>query len=360
VTTILIDMGDGTTAPMTPPGDLGDAFAAIIAEALSWDEAHRTAMNARYTAATAAVGFVDAVGRIFTVLSRAGLFWSGEFGEDNMPPEAGPYIDTLCRKWSVGAAEVAAAVLARDLRLVTEADFTTITGWWTAAGLKLPDPGYSAMRLQGIHDDTIVYAADPAEADRHAKHLVDDRYRIPGWPLTSACTYDTTAADGRFFGMPGMVWYRERRQVFGADLVVGDWLDTDDHHGARAIADIPSSQPPASACTRIVMIGGGEPVTVSTNLEYRVVDPDTLVDMDAERPYEFTGGPWDGQVQFRPRAGETVLNCLVDGDRPEWVTGDSRPGIDQYVPDHILGDTVQMHWRTPTPADIEYARTSNN
>jgi hypothetical protein len=199
---ITIDLGDGRTAPMTPPAELGGAFAAVIAEALSWDDARRAEIEGIYRAAEeqahaarngetvvdscgryrpAGDGLDAAADRIEVTVDD--LFgWSCQFGEPEDPdepasPEAGPYIDTLRGNDMSGAAVVAAAVLARDLHLVTEADFNTATGWWVAAGLPLPParptPGAS------------IFADDADDVAQNAADLRSNEYRITGWPIAA-------------------------------------------------------------------------------------------------------------------------------------------------------------------------------
>lgn len=103
---------------------------------------------------------------------------------------------------------------------------------------------------------------------------------------------------GRFCGHPGLVWYATVRKVKGADLKVGDWLDTLDHRGARRIFGIFAGPAPADLDTppverlralrrsdvdsglRTVMVGGGETETVRVDVEYDVVDPDSQVTPD--------------------------------------------------------------------------------
>jgi hypothetical protein len=100
---------------------------------------------------------------------------------------------------------------------------------------------------------------------------------------------------GRFCGYPGLVWYATVRKVKGADLRVGDWLDTLDHRGARAIYGIFAGAAPADTdmvdvehlCRLTgrdldsglltVMVAGGETETIRVDVEYDVVDPDSQV-----------------------------------------------------------------------------------
>lgn len=87
---------------------------------------------------------------------------------------------------------------------------------------------------------------------------------------------DDSGYDGRYDGIPGLVWYARARQVSGADLAVGDWLDSLDHRGARKIFGI-TAQDPDSA-TREVTFSFGDTETVRTDVMYDVVDPDSQVD----------------------------------------------------------------------------------
>lgn len=358
---LVIDLDDGRTAPMTPPDTLGEAFAAVIAETLSWDSDRRAALSDRHAAAEDEPGFMEASDRVDANLYRAGLAWSCQFGDEGEPPEAGPYIDTLREEWSRGAADVAAAVLARDLRLITEPDFTTLTGWWTAAGLPLPDAGYTALRLAHAGDSAVLWAENQDDVERNAAELDSERYRIPGWPMPAVCVLGMSVADGRYTGMPGLNWYRKTRQVPAADLTVGDWLDTDDRRGARRIESIPIGQPGDG--TRTVFIGGDEPVTVQLGRSYRVVDPDTLVDIRVERPVVFRGGPADGQVSYQPRAAQRQhVRTTLGVDRDAlWGAADVwAADVERYAP---APDAEQdepaaevMVWRLPTDTEMVSAR----
>lgn len=175
MTTITIDMGDGKTAPMTPPPALGAAFLAVVAEGLSWDATRQAEVEAALDAVDDTDAFQDAAERIGEALGAADLSWSCQFGEEGEPPEAGPYIDTLHENRLDGAGYVAAAVLARDLGVVTEADFATVTGWWVAVGLTLPEARAGAT-----------FAADEYQVDKQALTVRYARYDVPGWPLAAA------------------------------------------------------------------------------------------------------------------------------------------------------------------------------
>ncbi len=358
---LVIDLEDGRTAPMTPPDTLGAAFAAVIAETLSWDNDRRAAISDLHAAAEDEPGYTEVSDRADETLTRAGLAWSFQFGEEGEPPESSPYIDTLREEWSRGAADVAAAVLARDLRLITEADFTTLTAWWTAAGLPLPEAGYTALRLAFLGDDAVLWAEDQDDVARNADELAFERYRIPGWPMPAVSVLGMTVAEGRYAGMPGLNWYRKTRPVAAADLTVGDWLDTDDRRGARRIESIPIEQPDDG--TRTVLIGGGEPVTVQLGRTYRVVDPDTLVDINVERPVVFRGGPVDGQVSYQPRAAmrQHVRTTLGVEHDALWGAADVWPAsMERYAPapeeeqDEPAAEV--MVWRLPTNNELVAAR----
>ncbi len=108
----------------------------------------------------------------------------------------------------------------------------------------------------------------------------------------------TPAYSGNFCGYPGMVWYSRVRKVKGADLKVGDWLDTLDHRGARKIFGILAGPAPAdqgvpdaeylgnihfrarNSNLLTVVVGGGETETIRADVEYDVVDPDSQVTPD--------------------------------------------------------------------------------
>lgn len=81
----------------------------------------------------------------------------------------------------------------------------------------------------------------------------------------------------RFSGIPGMVWYATVQQVRGDKLQVGQWLDSLDHRGARAIMAI---HPGATSDDRTVEFSFGDTETVRCDVEYDVVDPNSQVTPD--------------------------------------------------------------------------------
>ena len=173
MSTITIDMNDGTTAPMTPPPALGPAFAQFIAKVLAWDDEILDHINDQYLAT--GDDYDDAYERVEDRLVVADVYiWSCTFGQEDEPDMAGPYIDTV-RKFSVASAEVACFVLARDLGLVTEDDFKTMTGWWVAAGL----PDLPPAR------DGATFAPDQKSASDRAWRLHTVRDGGKGWPLSA-------------------------------------------------------------------------------------------------------------------------------------------------------------------------------
>ncbi len=100
----------------------------------------------------------------------------------------------------------------------------------------------------------------------------------------------------RFDGHPGMVWYAAVRKVRGDQLQIGDWLDTLDHRGARAICGLWAGQidtpdladtmidtaghPEAGGTLRTVMFSAGDTELVRCDVEYDVVDPHSQVTPD--------------------------------------------------------------------------------
>ena len=84
--------------------------------------------------------------------------------------------------------------------------------------------------------------------------------------------------DGRYDGRPGLVWYSGVTPTVGADLRVGDWLDSLDHRGARMIFGI--SMRDLTDETRTVTFFGGDSETVHKGVTYDVVDPDSQVAPD--------------------------------------------------------------------------------
>ncbi len=350
---ITIELGDGTQHPMTPPPALGAGFAAVIAEALTWTPEHREEVENKLDAVLDANGtgeaYDQAAERIVDALRLARLDWSCAFGEPDALPEAGPYLDTLNEHHMDAASAVAAAVLARDLRIITEADFNTVAGWWIAAGLPLPR----------VDSTTIRWATDADQVDQYARELHRDAYRVPGWPLAAAAGLGVSVLDGRYAGMPGLSWYRETREVGPAALAVGDHLDTDDRSGHRAITSIPFGQPATDV--RVVTVGAGEPLVLDLSRRYRVVNPHTLVDIDVERPFVFRGGPRDGQVTFQPRAMMPQHCMPTDNDNVHmltWAHAEAWPAdTERYIySGEEDGEAALMDWRTPTDFEIQFAR----
>lgn len=174
MTTVMIDLEGGRTASMTPPQELGAAFAHVIATALAWNSQEAAAFNNYHdnVRATCRAGYDRAVELIGEALREAGLEWSCQFGEPGSDPEAFPYIDTLAQQVSPGAANVAAAVLARDLRLVARVDFGVVTGWWIAAGQPMP-------QYEGV------WSYDPDEIERQQRKLYYTRGKVAGWPMAA-------------------------------------------------------------------------------------------------------------------------------------------------------------------------------
>lgn len=99
----------------------------------------------------------------------------------------------------------------------------------------------------------------------------------------------------RFCGHPGMVWYATSRKVRGDQLKIGDWLDSLDHCGARAIygmwagdintpdladAMVKTGAPKPGNPIRTVMFGCGDTETIRLDVEYDVVDPNSQVTPD--------------------------------------------------------------------------------
>jgi hypothetical protein len=181
MTNILIDLGDDTSRPLTPtPEALGAGFAAIVAEAASWSIERRREVNDQYDARDYSDAYLDATERIDEALGVNGSgigIWPCTFGGKGEPDWAGPYIETVGDEISFGAGEVAAAVIARDFGLVTEANFQIVTAWWVAAGLPLPPA------RNGAH-----FAADETEVKDNAGDLRSNEHRIVGWPLAAVHT----------------------------------------------------------------------------------------------------------------------------------------------------------------------------
>lgn len=83
----------------------------------------------------------------------------------------------------------------------------------------------------------------------------------------------------RLSGIPGLVWYSKVRQVRGDKLKAGDWLDSLDHRGARAVYEI---SPIENVTTRTVKFSdiAGDTETVRCDVDYDVVDPNSQVAPD--------------------------------------------------------------------------------
>lgn len=101
----------------------------------------------------------------------------------------------------------------------------------------------------------------------------------------SSVTAMTTKRIGQLDGIPGLVWHANVRKVLGADLKVGDWLDTLDHSGARMICGValPNDErgyPLMSSQSRVVMFSLADNELVRADVEYDVVDPNSQVAPD--------------------------------------------------------------------------------
>jgi hypothetical protein len=91
-----------------------------------------------------------------------------------------------------------------------------------------------------------------------------------------------------YCGIPGLMWYATVTPTRGSDLKLGDWLDSLDHRGARAIQGIRVAVPGSGF--RKVHFGGGWKVypdgssdteTIRDDVMYDVVDPNSQVAPDA-------------------------------------------------------------------------------
>lgn len=102
-----------------------------------------------------------------------------------------------------------------------------------------------------------------------------------------------TTDHGRFCGIPGLVWYAEATPTLGADLKLGDWLDSLDHRGARSICGMwiggvtreelgaaPFYAPDFNDPVITVMFGCGDTEQVRADVMYDVVNPDSQVAPD--------------------------------------------------------------------------------
>lgn len=117
-----------------------------------------------------------------------------------------------------------------------------------------------------------------------------------GWTITEVdgVTYDRCPEhlrtySARDFAGPGAIWYSQVRKVRGADLRLGDWLDTPDHRGARMIhgiwfggtaAPVDMGWDASRSNVLTVMISAGETELVRADVEYDVVDPHSQVAPD--------------------------------------------------------------------------------
>lgn len=81
-----------------------------------------------------------------------------------------------------------------------------------------------------------------------------------------------------FCGHPGLVWYATVTPTLGAELRLGQWLDSLDHRGARMIFGLSMSK--VDDPQRTVTFFGGDSETVRADVKYDVVDPDSQVTPD--------------------------------------------------------------------------------
>lgn len=92
---------------------------------------------------------------------------------------------------------------------------------------------------------------------------------------------------GNFDGIPGMVWFSKVEKVYGADLQIGQCLDSLDHRGYRTIYGIYVPQPGCgyrvvcfSQGFKVYDDGSSDTETVRDDVLYDVVDPDSQVTPD--------------------------------------------------------------------------------
>lgn len=151
-----------------------------------------------------------------------------------------------------------------------------------------------------------------------------------------------------------MIIYTEARKVKGRDLAIGDWLDSLGQGGARAIYGIIAGRGPAGGDTptvehltglrchdldgeyRTVLFGGGGSETVHIDVDYDVVNPDTMIEDPDPGPTYFEyklltiDGPLDPGEYRDLRNGRFRLSCPDCGELFEVDTMD----VLDPTPDH--------------------------
>lgn len=123
-----------------PPPEIGPAIADVLAEIASWTAEQRAARRAPGEDTTE---FQNALDRVTDALDAHPIGQSPGCQEIF---SVEPWLWPVSRVVSQSASAVVAAVAARDHGLITDADFATLTGWWTHAGLPMPDPISDADR----------------------------------------------------------------------------------------------------------------------------------------------------------------------------------------------------------------------
>lgn len=155
-----------------PPNALGQGFAQFIDHLV--DCAADTIRDAGNDLPWDAV-FTDAADRLVEAIkaSRVGVD-SCAFNNDGRAFYAGPFTSAVGTIYGGAARVVAEAVVARDLGLIVEADFRTLTGWWVAAGFPLPPARVNAQ-----------FADDDDKVDELVRALRASEHRVENWPLAA-------------------------------------------------------------------------------------------------------------------------------------------------------------------------------
>lgn len=164
----------------TIPHAFGSAFTQIITQALSWSPDRCGELRARYDDARYKIGdpYDEADDTVYGALLDADLAeYDCDLSEDEVP--AGWVERVKGHTGNYGVGQVAWAVLARDHDLIGDDDFETLTGWWTAAGLPMPERGQGRLLADKAARDAEL-AQRGAEVDRQILARVAAGERVPG------------------------------------------------------------------------------------------------------------------------------------------------------------------------------------
>lgn len=121
----------------TPPVEFGPAIHATLTAIKKLNVNDQESLNSRYRDAYNADPdrCSDAADRAEEAYDEHPIGYSSSCAGTT---DIRPWVEAVLMRIGLASSEVLMAVALRDHNLITEDDFNTLTGWWTAAGLSLP------------------------------------------------------------------------------------------------------------------------------------------------------------------------------------------------------------------------------